>query len=366
MHSVSLSNIRFNFTILLVFILCFNALFEDSEAKKHHKKKKSKRKARQSGYISGGGGNLWTLKSEASGSQITDFFNFESVNQGSQGGIAQYVDLEEGYRSSIVGSKDGTLYLGVDTTKHAENRKSIRISSKDTFSPGTLLVVDILHMPAACGAWPALWTVAKDGEWPEHGEIDIIEGVNMFTQNSLSAHTKTGFWMKSTGFHSKFMLDGDQQTNCDASATNDQGCGLRDPSQASFGEPFNAAKGGIHVMEWTNEAINIFFFPRDEVPGDIASGHPSKSSSWGQPRARFQGSGGQSTGDYFKEHVLVINTNLCGQWPEGVWNSAATYAGQPKSCAAMTGYSTCQDFIANAGDQLHEAYWAIKSVKVYN
>ncbi|KAH9820068.1 family 16 glycoside hydrolase [Melampsora americana] len=302
------------------------------------------------------------------GNDLINFFNFETVNDGSQGGIAKYVDLKEGYESSMIGSKNGILYFGVETTKHSEHRKSFRLSSKESFSSGTLLVVDLLHLPATCGSWPALWTVAQDVEWPEKGEIDMIEGVNLFTQNSISIHTKSGFWMKdSNGVQSEFIMKSDQKTNCDATKTDDQGCGLRDRNKTSFGEPFNAQDGGLHVLEWTTDSIKIYFFDRGNIPDDLSSGTPSRSSSsWGEPRAKFKGSGDQSISDYFKDHVLVVNTNLCGKWPEAVWKTDTTYAGQSKSCASITGYDTCQDFITNAGDQLDEAYWAIKSVKVYH
>ncbi|KAG0145237.1 hypothetical protein CROQUDRAFT_78994 [Cronartium quercuum f. sp. fusiforme G11] len=360
MRTISSLSSPSKFTILLALIACFGHF---ADAKKHKKATQHTKKA-PSSYGSSDG-KTWKVKSQATGHDILNFFNFETSNQGSQGGSAGYVDLQEGYRSSMVGDKDGVLYLGVDTTPYAPSRKSLRLSSKDTLSAGTLVVVDVLHMPAACGAWPALWTVARDGEWPQKGEIDIVEGVNLFTQNSMSVHTKPGFWMKTAGFLATFMLGGDQQANCDVSATNDQGCGLRDTNKKSFGEPYNAGKGGYHVLEWTNDAINVYFFPRGSEPADIASGRPSKSSSWGQPSAKFQGSGGQSTADYFQEHVLVVNTNLCGQWPEGVWNADASYAGQSESCAAITGYATCQEFITNGGSKLGEAYWALKSIKVY-
>lgn len=358
MRSNLMTSLSLNLTIILAFITCFQSNGRMVDAKKSKSKKSCKSRPVKE--------NTWNLKSHASGNNLINFFNFETVNEGGQGGSAKYVDLKEGYDSSMIGSKNGVLYFGVDTTQHSENRKSFRLSSKQTFTTGSLVVVDVLHMPATCGSWPSLWTVAKDAKWPEQGEIDIIEGVNLFTQNSFSVHTKPGFWMKSDGFQSKFMLDGDQQTNCDATATDDQGCGLRDTNKTSFGEPYNAGQGGVHVLEWTTDSIKIYFFPRGSIPEDIASGYPSKSPSWGQPTAKFTGSGGQLTSDYFKDHVLVVNTNLCGKWPEAIWNSDASYAGQSKTCAAITGHHTCQDFITNAGDKLHEAYWAIKSVKVYN
>ncbi|KAH9819524.1 family 16 glycoside hydrolase [Melampsora americana] len=343
----------------------------------------------------------WTLRSQAAGNELVEFFekvayhftikqqrtisllqvtcqtnkfflgyriSFETFNNGSQGGLARYVNLQEGYRSSMIGTKEGTLYFGVDTTPYSTNRKSFRLVSKHTFTTGSLVIVDVLHMPAACGAWPSLWTVAKDA-WPEKGELDIIEGVNLFTQNSLSAHTKPGFWMKPTGFTSEFMLKGAQQvnqTNCDAIGTNDQGCGLRDRAVNSFGEPFNAGQGGVFVLEWTAEAISMYFFPRESIPRDITSGSPSRTSLWGHPRARFQGNEGQAINDYFQDHSLVVNTNLCGKWPDYLWNSNTSDSGQSINCAALTGAKTCQDFITNSGNKLKEAYWAIKSVKLYS
>ena len=46
------------------------------------------------------------------------------------------------------------------------------------------------HVPAGCGTWPAFWLVGP--EWPTHGEIDIIEGVNMQTDVISTLHTNEG------------------------------------------------------------------------------------------------------------------------------------------------------------------------------
>lgn len=62
-----------------------------------------------------------------------------------------------------------------------------------------------------------------EDSWPEKGELDLVEGVNMFTHNAMSAHTKNGFIMKPRGFTSKFMLESEKQNNCGVAATDDQG-----------------------------------------------------------------------------------------------------------------------------------------------
>lgn len=65
------------------------------------------------------------------------------------------------------------VYIGVDnSTTQGQNSSgipSVRLQSKSTYTK-MLLVADVVHMPFACGAWPALWTFADP--WPQNGEID--------------------------------------------------------------------------------------------------------------------------------------------------------------------------------------------------
>lgn len=77
--------------------------------------------------------------------------------------------------------------MRVDTTPVITgNRMSVRIQSNSAFTEG-LFLLDALHMPVGCGVWPAWWTVGPN--WPNGGEIDILEGVNFNTYNQVSIHT---------------------------------------------------------------------------------------------------------------------------------------------------------------------------------
>jgi hypothetical protein len=52
---------------------------------------------------------------------------------------------------------------------------SVRIISMKTFYHG-LVIADFDRMPFGCSVWPSFWLVGPN--WPNNGEIDIVEGVN--------------------------------------------------------------------------------------------------------------------------------------------------------------------------------------------
>lgn len=60
----------------------------------------------------------------------------------------------------------------------------------------------------------------------------------------------------------------------------------------------------------------------------------------------------------FGQHLI---RELVGDWAgaDGVWNYAG-YAGQDQSCAAITGYSTCSDYVLNKGSAFTEAFWEVR------
>lgn len=128
------------------------------------------------------------------------------------------------------------------------------------------------------------WMLGTD--WPNNGEIDIIEGVNDQSANDMTLHTSAGCSINNGG-----LLGSVTTSNCDVNAPGqptNAGCGITAQATNTYGTGFNDAGGGVYATEWTSQAISIWFFPHSAIPGDIASGNPDPTS-WGTPLARFAG-----------------------------------------------------------------------------
>ena len=59
-----------------------------------------------------------------------------------------------------------------------------------------LLSFNIRHIPEGLSTWPAVWEVGDD--WPNQGEVDILEGVNNVSPNQATLHTGSGCAMPSS------------------------------------------------------------------------------------------------------------------------------------------------------------------------
>jgi hypothetical protein len=211
--------------------------------------------------------------------------------------------------------------MGVDTTKVApDGRASVRVTSSRSFQHG-LIIADIAHMPGGvCGTWPAFWMVGSN--WPSNGEIDIVEGVNDQDVNKMTLHTGPGAVVQNgDGFTGELVTP-----NCDINAPNQQdneGCGISDVSNLTFGPEFNQGGGGVFATEWTSEFIKIWYFPRGSFPADIVSSNPNPSINWGTPNSLFQGQ--FNIDDHFKNLQIVFDTTFCGQVSQA-------FCDQPCSC----------------------------------
>jgi hypothetical protein len=186
--------------------------------------------------------------------------------------------------------------------------------------------------------------------WPASGEIDVIEGVNDQSTDSITLHTAAGCTVSNANSLAGTVT---LETNCNDNNAN-TGCGVSTSSTAGYGTGFNAIGGGVYAMQWASSGIYVWFFERGSIPGDISDGSPD-TSGWGTPTASFSGSGCDFE-TYFENNNIVFDTTFCGSWAGSVWDSQG-------SCGSLA--DTCQDYVAGNPGAFVDAYWLINSVKVY-
>ena len=181
------------------------------------------------------------------------------------------------------------IYMGSRPTK-AGPRDSIRLEGKRRFNRG-LFIIDVRHMPAGCGVWPAFW-LTDEANWPVNGEIDIVEGVNFQSQAKTALHTTkgcamddipagtmTGEWDPSVGIPDKktgipdmtmryaqncFVYDPHQWLN--------QGCVAVNKNNDTLGIPLNKKGGGVFALEWDPVYRHMrtwVFTPHKKVPNNM-------------------------------------------------------------------------------------------------
>jgi len=303
----------------------------------------------------------WKLVNTYEGTNFFDGWDFFTDPDPTLG-IVDYIDENTARSIGLLEvNSAGNAVMRVETTSVVSgNRKSIRITTQSQFN-GALFIMDSVHMPTGCGTWPAFWTNGPN--WPAGGEIDIVEGVHDYTNNQATIHTNVGCTLASSN-SSTLAISGNviAGTDCAASTTGNQGCGIRAATSNSFGAGFNSNNGGVYAMKWDTSGVAVYFFPRGSEPADITAGVP-QPDSWGPAQARWPAASCDPF-KFFTDHHAILDTTLCGQWAGAVWNVPGA-PGQEQSCAQRTGVSTCEAFVRANGAAMDEAYWEVKSVQIY-
>lgn len=196
----------------------------------------------------------------------------------------------------------------------------------------------------------SFWTLGPN--WPKGGEIDILEGVNEYTNNGMTLHTGPGC---SIGSDNTQFSGNATTTNCDVAAigqSKNVGCSIAHPSKQSYGAGLNQIGGGVYATAWNAEAISVYFFPRDSIPADVLGDTPDPET-WGKPAAKFEGA--CDIEKMFSAQKIIIDTTFCGQWAGAIWEDG--------SCASKA--KTCEEYVRDNPDAFTEAYWEINALKVY-
>ena len=151
--------------------------------------------------------------------------------------------------------------------------------------------------------------------WPNHGEIDVLESLNTAAHNTMSLHTSAGCSMAVK----RLMGGSGGSSDCDAAAGANQGCDVTAAGDATAGAGFNGAGGGLLALEWRAEGIRVWQWGRGAgaAPADVTTaGSVPDPSSWGQPMADFP-STECDISSHFRNASITANIDLCGAAMEG-------------------------------------------------
>ncbi|KAL6234352.1 endo-1,3(4)-beta-glucanase xgeA [Aspergillus navahoensis] len=295
----------------------------------------------------------YKLQESWEGEKILNHFHFFDGADPTNGFVT-YANQSYAESAGLVKTTDsGSLYLGVDyetvLTANGPGRESVRIESNEYYDQG-LYVVDIQHMPGSiCGTWPAFWTVGPD--WPTDGEIDIIEGVNKHEANKIVLHTSD-----TCDVGGGYEMTGNMTSSECGEASGTIGCVVQG-QQGSSGDPFNKQGGGVYAMEWQEEYLKIWYFPRSSIPASLAAGTPDVSS-FGTPMAHLQGS--CNFKERFTHQKLILDTTFCGDWAGGVFGDSGCPVSDPSDPML-----SCKNYVAQNPAAYKNAYWELNSIKIY-
>ncbi|KAI1466289.1 glycoside hydrolase family 16 protein [Daldinia caldariorum] len=292
----------------------------------------------------------YALADEYSGTTFFDKFNY-FVGYDPAQGFVHYVPREQATQLNLTYASEDSAIIRVDTSVGPQSvpdastgRFSVRLESQTQYENG-LFIFDVKHTPFGCGTWPALWLV-DPANWPDHGEIDVMEAANQATDgNQMTLHTTDGCTMDVK----RIMSDSSLSNDCYNATDNNAGCGVRG-SAATYGSAYNDAQGGIIAMEWRNEGIRVWQFGRSSIPTDITAKNPDPSI-WGSASADFPNTN-CDIGSHFKNQSIIANIDLCGQY------ASALYA--TSGCP-----SNCTDYVANNPDAFTNAFWEFGRFEVY-
>ncbi|KAL5523597.1 hypothetical protein ACEPAG_7770 [Sanghuangporus baumii] len=294
----------------------------------------------------------YQLRDNFVGRSFLSGFNWETYDP--SGGYVNYLDQATSLQKNLTYASDDKFVIRADSTnvvpQGARGRDSNRIVSHKTYAD-SVLVLDMQHMPGGCAQWPAFWTVDPNN-WPGGGEVDIVEGIHMQSNNLASLHTTEGCSMPPQ----RAQQGSPGDNNCDVGANGDAGC-QTSFADGTFGEALNGGGGGYFVMARSaSRGIAIYFWNRydSNVPPEVKYGSDSvtPNDSWGEPQALFP-TDNCNFNSHFAPHNIIVNLSFCGPWASPRFNSWGCGSGK------------CEDYVAYNPSAFSDAYWEINALRVY-
>lgn len=229
---------------------------------------------------------VWSDEFDTEGALDKAVWNFEK-------GFARNEELQW-YQSDNAFCKDGCLIIEarreerenplykVGSTDWRSSRKNIEYTSSSVTTAGKK---EFLYgrfevkarIPVAGGAWPAIWTLGKDMEWPSNGEIDVMEYYRIKDVPHILANAA---WGTEQRYHAKWASKAIPFTYFTG-------------KEADWASKFHTWR-----MDWDETSIKLYL--DDELLNEIPL---SKT---------VNGSLGKHTNPFMQPHYLLLNLAVGG------------------------------------------------------
>ena len=270
-------------------------------------------------------------------------------------------NMETAFEKGMISADAQSVYIGADyetvLDSDAEGRAALQLQSFSRYAHG-LFIFDASHMPQGCGTWPAFWLLGRD--WPNEGEIDIIEGINVQTSDTSTLHTNPECDFDAHQTDADAMTGEWTPTRC-ALGGNRPYCSasIEANNHLTFGAEFNENGGGVFATEWAADiGIRMWFWTHDSVPLDVQQQNPDPRL-WGKPYALWE-FGDWCESDWFEDLYIMIDLYFCG-WA----GTDGSFKSQCGTIAAEFGDGSCEDFVRLNPEYFKDAYWLIHELTVY-
>ncbi|KAL0958960.1 hypothetical protein HGRIS_014272 [Hohenbuehelia grisea] len=301
----------------------------------------------------------YSMAREYSGSTFFDRWNFIDTPDLLNNGDVQYQSRANASTQNLISVNGaGNAILKVDNVTNVPfdiKRNSVRIESSESYGIGSIFMIDLLHLPFGCSVWPSFWTRGTGtGKWPDVGEIDIIEGVNMRTFNQMALHTSPGCVQASGAQQSGRTT----QPDC-AKDEGRPGCTVQETKKGSYGADFAPMGGGVYAAQFDEAGVYIWFWSRADVPASI-KGDSAKTTmdtaDWGPPSAAWPASS-CNVAQHFTPQQIILQITLCGDFATPTYNDTCP---PPKN-------SCTQDNVFGPGSPTYDnAFFEIPWLRVYS
>ncbi|KAH7882814.1 glycoside hydrolase family 16 protein, partial [Phlebopus sp. FC_14] len=299
---------------------------------------------------------------EYAGSTFFDRWNFYGAYDNLTHGNVTWVSGPDAKSQGLAYvNNDGHAIIKVDNTTnvpYGQNRKSVRITTQDVYELGSLWIIDLNHIPYGCSVWPAFWsfgTFFSGPNWPQDGEIDIIEGINVMSNNQMAIHTTPG--CTHDGQVGQLGSSG-STTDCSQPA----GCTVMETSPNSYESGFADMGGGVWATQFGSTGIYIWFWSRPDIPTSITQATSASSidtSQWGTPHASYFPTT-CNTSEFFSPQNLVLDITLCGDWAglDSLYGPTCGNSGLTGLC-----YNDC--VVGPGSPRYDNAYFDISYIRTY-